>query len=243
MRSGLDWAKFVRRHWEKAPAHLSLGAPVIPPEQAFQSIITASEPFRLGTRFRALPDVRFFVGAAQLRSPGKLLPGARERDADSYLRRASAQLKQKGVQLLVEQPLLLDFSLWNDVRGFVRGLLERVGVPVLPIVSEFVLGNFARSPQGVVKRLHHSLLILVLHGRVRVRVWKKLWGDSPNETVDFDRHLSEATTLEAQAGDILYVPSRSFHIEECREGACPCGCGSPCGVAARPTRSRSFWWS
>ncbi|WNG34885.1 hypothetical protein F0U61_15435 [Archangium violaceum] len=216
MRSGPDWEKFVPRHWEKAPAHVPFGRPIVPPAQAFQSIITASEPFRFGTRFRALPDVRFFVENAQLRSPGKLLPGARERDVDSYIRRASALLGQKGFQLLVEQSLLLDFSLWNDVRGFVRGLLERVGVPVLPIVSDLFVGNFARSPQGVAKRLHHSVFILVLHGRMRIHVWKKLWGDPPNETVDFDRHLSDATTLEAQAGDILYVPSRSFHLEECR---------------------------
>lgn len=218
MRSGLDWEKFVRRHWEKAPAHLPFGLPVVPPEQAFQSVIKASEPFRLGTRFRALPDVRFFVEGAQLRSPGKLLPAARERDADSYIRRASAGVGKKGFQLLVEQPLLLDFFLWNDVRGFVRGLLDRVGVPVLPIFSDLVLGNFARSPQGVAKRLHHSVFILVLHGWMRIRVWKRLWGDPPNETAGFDNHLSEATALEAQAGDILYVPSRLFHLEECREG-------------------------
>ncbi|ATB40756.1 hypothetical protein CYFUS_006212 [Cystobacter fuscus] len=219
MRSGPDWETFVRCNWEKAPALLSLGHPVVPPAQAFRSLVTASEPFRHGTRFRALPDVRFFVENAQLRAPGKLLPGARERDVERYIRRASALLGHKAFQLLVEQPLLLDFSLWNDVRDFVRGLLERVGVPVLPIVSDLLVGNFARSPQGVAKRLHHSVFILVLHGRMRIRVWKKLWGDPPNETVGFDRHLSEATTLEAQAGDILYVPSRSFHLEECRE---PC---------------------
>jgi hypothetical protein len=219
MRSGPDWEKFVRRHWEKSPTHLTLGSPAVPAARALQSIIAASEPFRFGTRFRALPDVRFFVEDAQLRSPGKLLPGARERDVDRYIRRASASLGRKGFQLLVEQPLLLDFSLWNDVRGFIRGLLERVGVPVLPIVSELLVGNFARSPQGVAKRLHHSVLILVLHGRMRIRVWKKLWGDSLNETTGFDSHFSEATTLEASAGELLYVPSRAFHLEECRE---PC---------------------
>ncbi|WP_257447826.1 cupin domain-containing protein [Archangium lipolyticum] len=219
MKRGLDWGHFVRHHWEKTPALLSLGEPVAPPDQVFRTVVEASEPFRFGTRFKALPNVKFLAGSAQLRSPGKLLPGDGDRDVDGYVRRVASKVGKRQFQLLVEQPLLLDFALWDRLRVFVRGLLERVGFPVLPIVSDVFLGDFARAPQGLARRPHHSVFTLVLQGRLRVRVWKRLWGESPNEAVDFRRHLSEATTLEAGAGDVLYAPSRSWHLEECR-GSC-----------------------
>ncbi len=196
-----DWARFVRRHWEKTPARLSLGQPLIPPEQAFQAVVAASGPFRFGTRFGTLPDVRFFVGEAQLRAPGELLPNEEDRNVGAYVRRVAAARGREKFQLLVEQPLLLDFALWDGVRGFVRGLLERVGVPVLPIVSEVFLGNFARAPHGAVRRPHHAVFTLVLQGGLKVR------------------HLPEATPLEARAGDVLYTPSGFSQLEACR-GSC-----------------------
>jgi hypothetical protein len=214
MKRGLDWDSFVQRHWERAPARLKTGLPVLPPEQAFRSAVSVCAPFRHGTRFRALPDVRFFVQDAQLAAPGPLLPGEDDADVDGYVRRASAALGGRKHQLLIEQPFIFDFPAWDSVRGLVRGLLERVGVPVLPIATDLVLGNFGQSPRGVVKRPHHSLLTLVLHGRLRVRVWKRLWGDPPNETTGFERHHAEARTLEAGAGELLSIPSHLWHLEE-----------------------------
>jgi hypothetical protein len=214
MKRGLDWDSFVRRHWEKAPAHLKTGLPVIPPEEAFRSAVSVCAPFRHGTRFRALPDVRFFVEDAKLAAPGPLLPGEDDAGLGGYVRRATAALGGQKLQLFIEQPFMFDFARWDSVRGFVRGLLERVGVPVLPITSDLILGNFGQSPQGVVKRPHHSLLTLVLQGRLRVRLWKRLWGDPPNETTGFDRHHAEARTLEAGAGELLYIPSHLWQLEE-----------------------------
>lgn len=65
-----------------------------------------------------------------------------------------------------------------------------------------------------VKRPHHSLVTLVLQGRLRVRLSKKLWGPPPNETEDFDRHLDKAATLKVGPGEFLYVPSRYWQLEE-----------------------------
>jgi hypothetical protein len=209
-----DWKSFVRRHWEKSPAHLPMSAPVVPLEGAFRSVVSACAPYRFGTRFRALPDVRFFVEDSQLTGPGLLLPGEDDAGPAEHVRRASAALEGKKFQLFIEQPFMFDFALWDSLRGFVRGLLEHVGVPVLPVVSDLILGNFERTPRGVTKRPHHALFTLVLQGRLRVRLWESLWGTSPNETVDFDRHLDEATTLEAGAGELLYTPSHCWQLEE-----------------------------
>ncbi len=213
----LDWDRFLDNHWDKEPACLRapFDRPPVPPEDAFRAAAVACAPFRAGTRFRALPDVRFFIEDAQIRAPGTLLPGPRDRDLHHYHRRVAGRLGKQRFQLFVDQPLMVDFPLWARVRDLVAGLVMRVGFPVLPIACDLALGNFARPPRGLAKRLHHSVIMLVLRGRVRVRLWERLWDDPPNEIVDFDRHARDAVTLEAGAGDILYWPARFWHVEQC----------------------------
>jgi hypothetical protein len=215
-RRELDWDRFVDRRWERAPARLParLGGPPIRPDDAFRAAAAACAPFRAGTRFRALPDVRFFAGDAQIRAPGALLPGPRDRAVDDYHRRIARQLGGERFQLFIDQPLVVDFPLWAGVRDWITDLVARVGVPVLPIACDLAIGNAARTPRGLARRPHHAVLALVLRGRVRVRLWERLWGDPPNELVDFDRHEGEAVTLEAAAGDVLYWPARFWHIEQ-----------------------------
>jgi hypothetical protein len=212
----LDWDRFLDRHWDKAPARLRapFRPPPVSPEDAFRAAALACAPFRAGTRFRTLPDVRFFVEDAQIRAPGTLLPGPRDRRLEQYHQRVVGRLGGRRFQLLVDQPLMVDFPLWASVRDLIAGLVVRVGFPVLPIACDLALGNFARTPRGLAKRLHHSVIALVLRGRVRVRLWERLWDDPPNEIVDFDRHLREAVTLDAEAGDILYWPARFWHVEQ-----------------------------
>ncbi|WNZ58975.1 hypothetical protein QEG98_22905 [Myxococcus sp. MxC21-1] len=219
MHHAFDWQSFVKQHWEKAPARLALPGPILPVDQVFQAAISACAPFRHGTRFRALPDARFFVEAARLAAPGTLLPGEDDASLESFSRRASKHLDGASFQLHIEQPFMFDFALWSTLRDFLRGLLERVGVPVLPMATDLLLGRFSRGPYGIAKRPHHSLVTLVLQGRLRVRLWKKLWGSPPNETEDFDRHLDKATTLDAGPGELLYSPSRYWQLEEA-QGDC-----------------------
>lgn len=218
----LDWDRFLDEHWERAPARLRCDVPPLSPGDAFRAAAAACAPFRAGTRFRALPDVRFFSGDAQIRAPGTLLPGPRDRSLDDYHRRVAARLGDQRFQLFIEAPLVVDFALWARVRDLIAGLIERVGFPVLPIACDLALGNFARSPRGLTKRPHHAVLAIVLRGRVRVRLWDRLWDDPPNEIVDFDRHVRDAVTLEAGAGDLLYWPARFWHIEQCRDARGGC---------------------
>ncbi|AEI63140.1 hypothetical protein LILAB_06095 [Corallococcus macrosporus] len=206
MRHAPDWARFASKHWEQSPTRLRLGAPLIPPGQAFQGLVSVSAPFRFGTRFRALPDVRFFADAARLRAPGTLLPGAADADAAAYLQRVGRELgAARGFQCFVEQPLMADYAQWERVRAFVDGVLAQVGVPVLPIVSDLWLGRFSEPPQGAARRAHHARFTAVLHGRLRVRQWTK--------------DVREARTVEAQAGDVLYAPSDVWQEETSDAGA------------------------
>lgn len=213
----LDWDHFVDEHWDHAPVRLRapFARPPLAPEEAYRAAAIACAPFRAGTRFRALPDVRFFVGDAQIRAPGALLPGPRDRSPDDYCRRVAAKLGDARFQLFVDAPLMVDFPLWASARDLIAGLIARVGFPVLPIACDLSLGNFARTPRGLAKRLHHSVIAIVLRGRVKVRLWDRLWDDPPNEIVDFDRHARDAVTLEGRTGDILYWPPHFWHVEQC----------------------------
>lgn len=124
MRPAPDWARFASTHWEQSSTRLRLGAPLIPPEQAFQGRVSVSAPFRFGTRFRARPDVRFFADTDRLRAPGTLLPGEQDADATTYLQRVGRELGAgRCFQCFVEQPLMQDSARWE------REQLGRYDVP------------------------------------------------------------------------------------------------------------------
>ena len=109
------WAAVCARHWNESPVRTSCRG-AIDLGRAFTAVIAASEPFRAGTRFRTLPDVRFFVEEGRLRAPGRLLPDANDATVDAYFDRLDHELTGRGYLLTVEQPLLLDFALWSQVR-------------------------------------------------------------------------------------------------------------------------------
>lgn len=172
--AGLD---VIEQNWNKSPVRLS--AVAIPDlGRMYQVLLTAVEPFRAGTRFLALPDVRFFLDGAHIAAPGDLLPGPSDPAVDRYLDRMDDQV----YVLTVEQPLFLDFPLWSQVRNLVAPLWRRVGVPVLPVISEVSVvhnQNFAAEPT-------YAVLAYVLCGSVRVDI--------------------EGSSLHGTAGDLLYWP-------------------------------------
>jgi hypothetical protein len=123
-------------------------------------------------------------------------------------------------QLVVTHPLVVDAALWSEVRDQIRPLFARIGAPVLPVVSELLIGGFARSPRGFTKRMDCAVVTLVLAGQLRARLWRAVWQRSPNEIRDFDAHRP-AQTLTARAGDILYWPADRWHLDE---ALAPCLC-------------------
>ncbi|NEE21482.1 hypothetical protein G3M58_85350, partial [Streptomyces sp. SID7499] len=94
--------------------------------------VASCAPFRAGTRFWVMPDVRFLLGDGWLRAPGTLLPDTTDPTLDDYLDRLEAEVPGQGYLLTVRQPLLLDHALWSAVRDTVSGLWRHVGWPNLP---------------------------------------------------------------------------------------------------------------
>lgn len=242
MHHAFDWQPFVKQHWEKAPARLALPGPILPVDQVFQAAISACAPFRHGTRFRALPDARFFVEAARLAAPGTLLPGEDDASLESFSRRASKHLDGASFQLHVEQPFMFDFALWSALRDFLRGLLERVGVPVLPMATDLLLGRFSRGPYGIAKRPHHSLVTLVLQGRLRVRLWKKLWGSPPTKPRTSTATWTRPPPWRPVPVSCSTAPLATGSSKKPRGTAWPSGYGFPSRGAGPRTRPRTCSW-
>ena len=223
----IDWDPVVRAHRERRAVRLRAGRRLaISAERAFAAAVAASAPFRLGTRFRAAPDVRFHAGDDLVRAPGDRLPGPEDGSLDAYVARITGSAGPAGrsapgapFQLVVTHPLVIDFALWAEVRDLVRGLFAQIGAPVLPVVSELVLGTFARSPRGFTRRMRCAVVTIVLAGRLRARLWRTLWQRSPNEIRELDelRELREHppdAVLDARAGDVLYWPADRWHLDE-----------------------------
>lgn len=187
-----DWVAAVAIRWQRAPVRLTSPTP-IPRQQAFEVLRAACAPFRAGTRFRALPDVRFRTTEGQLRAPADLLPAD-----DGDLRRYQDRLGS-GYQLVVEQPLLLDFPLWSAVRDEISPLWRQVGWPVLPVVVELVVADDHTDVEAMTRAPTHASLLWVLAGEVQVRLLPP--GTDP--TLD----PSGAETLAGKEGDLLYWPA------------------------------------
>jgi hypothetical protein len=214
----IAWDSVVHAHAAGEVGRLRAGRRLaISADRAWRAVVDASAPFRLGTRFRAVPDVRLYAGDALIASPGDRLPGPDDRSLDGYIARITgpggALAGSGGFQLVVTDPLVLDFALWAEVRDLVRGLLARIGVPVLPVVCELVVGAFARTPRGFTRRMHCVVVTAVLAGRLRTRIWNRLWQRSPSEIRDADAHRPDQIVT-ARAGDLVYWPADRWHLDD-----------------------------
>lgn len=139
---------------------------MIPVDSAYRTLTTACAPFRAGSRFGALPDVRFDVVAGQIGLPGQLLPGADDLTAASYTERLHAALDGDGYLVTVRHPLFLDFTVWAQVRAGLTELWKQWGFPIQPVLTELAIGNcFTLRTQPVPRR---ATALWVLSGSVRV---------------------------------------------------------------------------
>ncbi|WP_242106986.1 hypothetical protein [Luteimonas aquatica] len=199
-----DWDGFVARRWARVPARLA--SPEWPGlrDRAFRLAVEISKPFRRGMRFFTLPNVRFFAGGEEIRAPGALLPGVRDRDLPGYLQRLAARLPNDLARVEIEQPLMADAAAWDEVRGFLAGLCDRVGCPLSPIVASLVLGRFDRHHAHA----NESVLLVPLQGEIRVRF----------EDAVVPARFGNAISLACRPGRMLYWPAGCRVRERCAEG-------------------------
>ncbi|MFJ9682301.1 hypothetical protein ACIRP2_30250 [Streptomyces sp. NPDC101194] len=194
------WDRLATHHRGGSPAGLRVwdagtDEPPVDGGRVYRTMAAAAAPFRAGTRFRALPDVRFLVEDGWIGAPGDLLPGPEDIGAAEYAERLDARLPGRGRLLAVEQPLLLDFALWAQTRELIAPLWRRIGCPVLPVVTELLAGDGITVPADPTDEGTHATLTFVLDGGLTVRLRAR--GDDD----------SESLTVRATAGDVVYRPA------------------------------------
>lgn len=213
----VDWGLFGQRYWDRQPTRLRARPPA-DLDRIHALTVQSCAPFRAGTRFWVMPDVRLLVGDGRLRAPGTLLPDTTDRTLHAYLGRLDADVSAQGYLLTVRQPLLLDFALWSAVRDAISGLWRAVGWPNLPVEAEVLIGDRFTQHAGAAEAPTHAALTWVLRGRMDVRLWDERGGPPPAAIADPDQDLDGVHTLSADAGELLYWPGDRRHVDTYREG-------------------------
>ncbi|WP_083646972.1 hypothetical protein [Kitasatospora sp. CB01950] len=196
----------LARVWGKEPALLPAAAPA-DPAHLHRTIVAACEPFRAGTVFRALPQVRLQTPFGWLGAPGRLLPDAAESAADhrARLRREPpGSGTDAGYLLSVRQGLHLDPALWSAVRDALAELWRHVGRPCLPVEAELTEGDDFTRVRGLAAPSGHAVLTWVTAGALEA---------------ELHREDGELRVLRATAGELLYWPEgtrwRERHLDGC----------------------------
>lgn len=213
--SDAPWASAAAAHWAGDPIRLRAPAP-FDADRAYRLLALAAQPFRHGTRFQSLPDVRFARDDGRLRAPAGILPAAaddaRDVDADAYQNRLDGLLDGHGHLLTAHQPLFLDPDLWLRVRRTLEDLWHLVGWPVLPLAAQLTLGDRFTRGEELDAPGPALTLTWVLRGRMTV----ELWPGAANLPADPGKPVH---TLTGSPGDLLLCPPgmrmRDHHEERC----------------------------
>jgi len=213
------WARFVKRYWEKRPLVIKqpFTTPFITSEETFAGLVASSEEYRAGGD-RAL---NVYVEYAQLIAEvWKHLPVPDDGSVAGYKERVTEQFRGQRFGLVAGDFQVYSAQLWLRLRTFLRGLYEVIGIPGAHTNSAVFIGTYEKTPLGL-HEADASNFIFVIEGRKRLRVW-------PSETLqrqgvvthslDYERFMGQSIALEGEPGDVIYWPSKYWHIGESVDG-------------------------
>jgi hypothetical protein len=206
------WARFVDEFWEQRGARFP-GA---------GGIAGAPELFELLTRAAATPQRhwRLFVDGAhhQLRLDDNL-PAPSDGDFSGYMTRASSRFPGAALTLLLHEAQIQSFDIYRRTIQFLDGLYRRKGT-CLTAESTVYASRADRTCFGIHQDEYSNFLFMV-EGEKRFLLWPaSVIERHPElvETLDPGPIRAEATVLEARPGDLLYIPSRTWHLAEADRG-------------------------
>lgn len=223
------WARFVEESWEQRSTVFSAAETPTPewmftPDDLFRVLVDYNQQLHKQNDHAGIDGlVRFYIGVGdwtlgplqELRS--EYLPLASDGSMEGYHERVSQLVPgQSSYGLVMNQVNLLPFFDTLGLRGFLRGLLELVGLPAGGIKPTFFLGNYPTTPFSV-----HidtaSVLAFPIIGRRRMRLWTREYVREHPEvecSKSYDDHLEDSILLEGAPGDVLYWTSNHYHTGE-----------------------------
>jgi hypothetical protein len=209
------WAEFVRNDWEKNATVLkaALSAPLVSDQSMFAALLQVSRAYRNG---HGKNKLSFWIDGRKIQELADYLPVASDKSVPGYIRRLDRQLRGSEFTLLVADPHIYDYNLWNVARRFLRGLYAQVGMPCGGVDTTFFIGRYKRTPFGV-HRGQMSVMTFPVHAEKRFRTWPRGYGEAHPEIeslLDYPDHEQASSELIGSSKDVLYWPADIWHIAE-----------------------------
>ncbi|MDP4511777.1 JmjC domain-containing protein [Nonomuraea turcica] len=212
IEKSFDWDVFVERYWDRKPV-LYKQLDVVPFAEAevFETAVLGSRP----PHPLAVPgNVQILVERRQQTRPGEYLPELSDRSLGGYERRMADRLRGQRYALVVHRFHSFSHPLWTRAQRFYAGLWERVGQPTHTAGSTMFHGSYEHSPVGVHQDRFATFMFCV-RGTKRMRFWdERPWSDPVHTVLDYQPYLASSFVAEVEPGDLLYWPSKYYHVGE-----------------------------
>lgn len=219
IEKSFDWDTFVDRFWDREPVlYKGLDAVPFAEPEVFEAAVLGSRP----PHPLAVPgNLQFLVERRQQTRPRDYLPEASDRSFDGYERRMADRLHGQRYALVVHRFHAFSHPLWTRAQRFYAGLWERVGQPTHTAGSTMFHGSYEHSPVGVHQDRFATFMFCV-RGTKRMRFWaERPWSDPVHTVLDYQPYLASSFVAEVEPGDLLYWPSRYYHVGESDGGDTP----------------------
>ncbi|MEU6718916.1 cupin domain-containing protein [Nonomuraea sp. NPDC046802] len=212
IEKSFDWDIFVDRFWDQRPVlYKNIDSVPFAEAEVFETAVLGSRP----PHPLAVPgNVQFLVRRRQQTRPRDYLPELSDRTFDGYERRMAERLHGQRYALVVHRFHAFSHPLWTRAQRFYAGLWERVGQPTHTAGSTMFHGSYEHSPVGVHQDRFATFMFCV-RGSKRMRFWaERPWSDPVHTVLDYQPYLASSFVAEVEPGDLLYWPSRYYHVGE-----------------------------
>lgn len=218
------WKIFVDKHWKKHPAVFSNACQFSPQAEklVYEGLLHASNMFCNDIH----AAIRFYIEHSSLRADVcKYLPSEADGSITGYIERIRHKVKHRDFALVINYFQVHQPQLWLDLRRFFWEFYRIVGIPEDTLFALFI-GDYTKTPFGIHTDLDNTFYFIV-KGKKRFYLWPYEFAKQHNApwprsfaggSTDYSRYLDQAITIEGKAGDLLYLPSKSWHVAESDHG-------------------------
>ena len=236
------WKDFARKTWDREPTlYKGMFAQHFPTlAEVFEALVEANE--RMGRGEDMMRILRLYLEHTDAPNGvpyySMLFPLRREHlpmredgDARGYLERITRVFGGKRIGLVVNRTQCFHWGHWQQMRSFLAGFHQAVGVPLGGADSALFFGNYHYTPFGIHKDDLH-IFYFVVEGKKRMTFWpyadlagrdevskepgalQRSGGIFLRDKEDEAQLLARATVLEGHAGDWMYWPQSYWHRAE-----------------------------
>jgi 50S ribosomal protein L16 3-hydroxylase len=208
----LDWAVFADTFWDRQPVLFkAVAVPPFEESEVFDAAVLGTHP----AHPLAIPsNTQFTIERWQQTEPRDYLPSALDGSLKGYQERIAELLNGRRYALVINLFHTFHYPQWARERAFYAGLWEHVGQPLSGAITTMFHGTYEHSPVGVHKD-RFATFMFCLRGRKRMRFWsQRPWQEPVSTVLDYRQYLESSFTAEVGPGDLLYWPSRYFHVGE-----------------------------